>query len=223
MARIARVVVPGYPHHVTQRGNRRQQTFFSDSDYIAYKAILKEWCGLHSVAIWAYCLMPNHVHIIAAPSSEEGLARAIGETHRRYTRRINFREGWRGYLWQGRFSSFVMDNDHLLATVRYIALNPVRAGLVRNPQEWQWGSACANLLGKNDNIVGDNPIAGIIQQDWDSFLEGSINEEIIKSIRSHERTGRPLGSNQFVEKIGMRLNRSLTIKKPGRKPKLINR
>jgi putative transposase len=108
MSRLARIVVPDYPHHIIQRGNRRQQTFFCDEDYEAYISLMAEWCGHLGVEIWFYCLMPNHVHLIAAPKSEDGLRRAIGEAHRRYTRRINYREDWRGHLWQGRFSSYVM-------------------------------------------------------------------------------------------------------------------
>jgi putative transposase len=102
MARLARLVVPGMPHHVTQRGNRRQQTFFSDGDSTACLELTAKWCRGEAVQICGYCLMPNHTHWIALPSSEEGLRWAIGEAHRRYTRRINFREEWRGYLWQGR-------------------------------------------------------------------------------------------------------------------------
>ena len=109
MARLARVVAPGFPHHITQRGNRRQATFFEEEDYQAYRDFMAEWCGKCEVAVWAYCLMPNHVHLIVVPESLEGLRRAIGEAHRRYTCRINYREGWRGHLWQGRFASFVMD------------------------------------------------------------------------------------------------------------------
>ena len=115
MARLARVVVPGMPHHVTQRGNRRQETFFCDDDYQAYLKLMGEWCSEHKVQVWAYCLMPNHVHLIVVPKSEDGLRRAIGEAHRRYTRRVNFREQWRGHLWQGRFASFVLDESYLLA------------------------------------------------------------------------------------------------------------
>src|SRR5271165_1591020 len=114
MARSARVIAPGMPHHVTQRGNRRQQTFFGEEDYQRYLERMAQFCRAEQVAIWAYCLMPNHVHLIVVPQSGESLRRAIGEAHRRYTRRINFREGWRGCLWQGRFASFVMDKDHLL-------------------------------------------------------------------------------------------------------------
>lgn len=119
MARLARLVIPGLPHHVTQRGNRRQQTFFNDGDYAAYIELMAQWCREEGVEIWSYCLMPNHVHLIAVPKTEDGLRRAIGESHRSYTRRINFREQWRGYLWQGRFASFIMDEPYLLAAARY--------------------------------------------------------------------------------------------------------
>src|SRR4030042_3792443 len=141
MPRIPRVIAPGIPHHITQRGNRRMQTFFSNEDYSTYIDLMAEWCRKLRVELWAYCFMPNHIHMIAVPETEDGLRRAIGEAHRRYTRRINFREGWRGHLWQGRFSSFVMDNKYLLTAVRYVAMNPVKAGLVRRPQEDRWGRA----------------------------------------------------------------------------------
>jgi len=95
MARIARVIAVGYPHHITQRGNRRQKTFFCDEDYTAYIELMAHWCQKYKVEIWAWCLMPNHVHLIAVPKSKDGLGRAVGEAHRRYTRRINFRENWR--------------------------------------------------------------------------------------------------------------------------------
>ena len=98
MARMARAVAPGFPHHITQRGNRRQQTFFSDHGYKSYLALMAEWCAKYKVEIWAYCLMPNHIHLIAVPETKDGLNLAIGEAHRRYTRMINFREGWRGLL-----------------------------------------------------------------------------------------------------------------------------
>jgi putative transposase len=115
MARLARVVAAGVPHHVTQRGNRRQRVFFGDDDYEAYRTLLAEGCRAAGVALWAYCLMPNHVHLIPVPPDAGGLRAALGEAHRRYTRRVNFREGWRGYLWQGRFASFPMDEAYLLA------------------------------------------------------------------------------------------------------------
>jgi putative transposase len=109
------VIVPGCPHHITQRGNRRQPTFFGDDDYQAYLALMADWLRRGGVQVWAWCLMPNHVHLIAVPETAQGLARAVGEAHRRYTRRVNFREGWRGYLWQGRFASYPMDGSYTLA------------------------------------------------------------------------------------------------------------
>ena len=102
MARMARIAVPGLPYHVTQRGNRRQPVFFCDGDYHTYLHLLKAQNLRWGLQVWAYCLMPNHVHLIVVPDSEQSLARGLGETHQRYTRYINFREGWRGYLWQGK-------------------------------------------------------------------------------------------------------------------------
>src|SRR6185503_8599863 len=150
MPRLARLVVPDIPHHVTQRGNRRQPTFFSDEDYRLYLHLLGEWSRRAGTAVWAWCLMPNHVHLILVPSHEDGLRAALAEAHRRYTRRINAREDWRGHLWQSRFASFPMDEDHLLACARYVELNPVRAGLVARPEHWRWSSARAHLgLGRD--------------------------------------------------------------------------
>ncbi len=134
MPRIARVVVPVIPHHVTQRGNRRLPTFFCDEDYKRYIQIMAELCSQKNVQIWAYCLMPNHVHLIAVPEMKESLATAIGEAHRPYTLSINSSKNWSGYLWQGRFASFPMDEAHLYMAARYVELNPVRAGLVK--QGW---------------------------------------------------------------------------------------
>jgi len=218
MARLARVVVAGYPHHITQRGNRRQQTFFCDEDYEEYIALMSQWCYQLGVAIWFYCLMPNHVHLIAVPQSEEGLRRAIGEAHRRYTRRINFRQGWRGHLWQGRFSSYVMDNKYLMSTVRYIAMNPVKAELVKRPEQYRWSSASAYLDGKNDSLTS---ISGLNKRvdDWKQFFNQAVDAVIAEKIRKHERTGRPLGSEKFVVKLETVSGRMLRLKKAGRPKK----
>jgi putative transposase len=215
MARIARVVVPGYPHHVTQRGNRRQETFFEKDDYHAYLELMAEWCGQCGVEIWAYCLMPNHVHLIAVPSEAEGLRRAIGEAHRRYTRRVNFREGWRGHLWQGRFASFVMDDDYLLAAARYIELNPVRARLVRKAHRYPYSSARAHVEGRADPLLSDSPLRKRID-DWASFLSAGIDPQEQERLRRHERTGRPLGSERFIKKLEKALGRALRPQKGGR-------
>ena len=180
MARLARVVVPGMPHHVTQRGNRRQPTFFGEEDYAAYVELMGQWCNQHGVEIWAYCLMPNHVHRIAVPQSEDGLRRGIGEAHRRYTRRINFREGWRRHLWQGRFASFVMDERYLLAAARYVELNPVRAKPVVAPSDYPWSSARAHLKGKDDALVRVAPLLPMAGN-WRRLLTSAVSEEALKA------------------------------------------
>ncbi len=146
-------MVAGYPHHITQRGNRRQQTFFNDGDYRAYIDLVAEWRHNCAVEIWSYCLTPNQTHMIAVPLNGDSLSSAIGEAHRRYSRMINFREGWRGFLWQGRFSSFVMDERRLLATARYIELNPVRAKLAKHPDEYKCSSCKAHLARKKPSAA----------------------------------------------------------------------
>ncbi|KJR96648.1 MAG: transposase [Desulfobulbaceae bacterium BRH_c16a] len=215
MARIARAVAPGYPHHITQRGNRRQQTFFCEDDYLAYIELMAQWCRKYHVEIWAWCLMPNHVHLIAVPYIEGALSRAIGEAHRRYTRRINFREKWRGHLWQERFASFSMDEQYLLATARYIEMNPVAAKLVQNPEDYRWSSAKAHLSGEDDGLVQVSPLLELVS-DWRSFLKLTPQDEI-DMIHRHERTGRPLGAEGFIEKLELTLDRILRPKKPGPK------
>ena len=218
MARLARVVVPGLPHHVTQRGNRRQTVFFSDDDYQAYRALLAEHCAAAGVAVWAYCLMPNHVHLILVPADETALHRALAEAHRRYTRRVNFREGWRGYLWQGRFASFVMDDGYLLAAARYVELNPVRAKLAKRAEDWPWSSAAAHLSGHDDGLVSVAPLLERVGN-WRTFLDEGIAAVALEDLRGHERTGRPLGADAFVAGLEDRLGRPLRPRKPGRKPK----
>jgi putative transposase len=206
------------PHHITQRGNRRQQTFFNEGDYAAYLELMAEWCREEGVEIWSYCLMPNHIHLIAVPSSEDGLRRAIGEAHRRYTRRINFREKWRGYLWQGRFASFVMDEPYLVAAARYVELNPVRARLAVCADAWRWSSARAHLLGRDDRLVKVAPLLAMIA-DWRALLESALSEEELRDLRGHSRTGRPLGDETFVERLECTVGRALKPQKRGPKPK----
>ena len=218
MARIARVVAPGLPHHVTQRGNRGQTVFFDEKDYAVYHALMAEQCAAAGVAVWAYCLMPNHVHLILVPSDPSGLQRAVGEAHRRYTRYVNLREDWRGYLWQGRFASFPMDEPHLLTAARYVELNPVRAGLVRRARDWKWSSARAHLAGRDDGLAETAPLLDLVG-DWKACLAGGLDADARDALRRHERTGRPLGSERFVAALEARLGRALKRRKPGPKPK----
>ncbi len=215
---MARVVVPDVPHHITQRGNRRLQTFFSDNDYRQYINIMRQSCTQHSVEIWAYCLMPNHVHLIAVPSRSDSLRFAIGEAHRQYTRMINFSHEWRGHLWQERFFSFPMDELHLLAAARYIELNPVRAGLVTRPADYKWSSARAHIRGEDDNLIKVEPLIALVP-DWHSFLKLDVQDKDGQRLRLHERTGRPLGSSQFVDYVEKVIDRVVRKQKPGPKGK----
>lgn len=212
MARIARVVIPGIPHHITQRGNRRQPVFFSDDDYLAYLDLLTQWSRKADMTVWAYCLMPNHVHIIAVPQRENSLHAALGEAHRRYSCRVNLREGWRGHLWQGRFASFPMDEEHTLRAVRYVELNPVRAGLVKKAADWRFSSARAHLFGTADELLDTQALA---EQaiDWEAYLQ----ESELELFRRHERTGRPLGDTAFLQKLEILSGRKLMPQKRGPK------
>lgn len=220
MARMARLVVPDFPHHVTQRGNRRQKVFFCDSDYSLYKRLLAEACQKSATRILAYCLMPNHVHFVMVPQNADGLRATFGEAHRRYTRFINLRECWQGHLWQERFHSTVMDEAHLIMATRYVELNPVRAGLCTHPWEWPWSSASAHLRGENDSLVEVAPMLARIA-DWQKYLQTTENEKDRNTLRRHARTGRPLGSTDFIRKLEQLTALDLRPGKrgPGLKPK----
>ncbi|MCB1883930.1 MAG: transposase [Geminicoccaceae bacterium] len=221
MARLARVVAPGLPHHVTQRGNRRQPTFFGEDDYRLYRTLLAEQCARAGVAVWAWCLMPNHVHLILVPGTAGALATALGEAHRRYTHVVNRRQGWRGYLWQGRFASCVLDETHLLMAARYVELNPVRARLARRPEAWTWSSARAHLEGTDDGLTGASPLLDLAP-DWHGFLGEGLREADAETLRGGMRTGRPLGDPAFLAALEATLGRRLRPRRRGprrREPK----
>jgi putative transposase len=218
MPRIARLVIPGIPHHVIQRGNRRQPVFFSEGDKSLYLKILRTQGELKGIQFWAYCLMDNHVHFIAVPKFPDSFSRGIGETHRRYTNLINIRENWKGYLWQGRFLSFPLADLHLFACARYIERNPVRARLVQRPEDYKWSSARAHIFTIGDELISKNdPFSSI--DDWSRFLRKEEIEEDVSTIRRHSRTGRPLGDENFVRRLEEITGRTLLIQRPGRKPK----
>jgi putative transposase len=205
MARLARVVVPDVAHHVTQRGNRRQEVFFGDEDYAAYRELVAEACRREGVQCLAWCLMPNHVHLILKPPAADALRAALADAHRRYSRRINFAHGWKGYLFQGRFASYPMDEPHLPTAVRYVELNPVKARLAARAEDWRWSSARAHVTGKSDGLTDLDALAGI-HRNWRAMLrygleagDASAAEEAL--FERHERTGRPLGDAAFVARL----------------------
>jgi putative transposase len=218
MPRLARLVIPGFPHHVTQRGNRRLPTFFSDGDYALYRHLLREGCATAGTRIWAWCLMPNHVHLILVPESEDGLRAALAETHRRYTKVVNAREGWRGHLWQGRFASFAMDEEWLIACARYVELNPVRAGLVSRPEDWRWSSARIHLGAGRDPLTDAAPLLERVP-DWRALLGGGLDERERDRLRERERTGHPLGGAAFLARLEAISGRDLRPPRRGRPPR----
>ncbi len=215
MARLARVVAAGYPHHVTQRGNRRQRVFFSDADYAAYLELLRERCPDAGLKVLAYCLMPNHVHLVVVPETEDSLRAGLAEAHRRYTRRVNDREGWRGHLWQERFGSFVLDEGHLWAAVRYVERNPVRAGLAKEPQNWRWSSARAHLGLATEPLLDESVwLKGF--GEWRRYLSRTDREADVEAFRRHERTGRPCGDEKLLRALERMTGRRLSPGRPGR-------
>ncbi len=180
--------------------------------------MLAESCRSCGTQVLAYCLMPNHVHLVMVPADALGLRDALGEAHRRYTRMVNFREGWKGHLWQERFHSFVMDERHLLAAVRYVERNPVRARLCSRARDWPWSSAAAHLAEREDRLVTVRPLLELVP-DWEAFIGGADDAKVDELLHGHASTGRPLGSDAFVESLERRLVRSLKPKKPGPKPR----
>ena len=217
MARMPRLVVPGYPHHVTQRGNRRMKTFFTEDDYEYYLELITRYKDEAGVEVWAYCLMPNHVHFVVVPRDHEGLARLFREVHRHYTRSINFREHCKGHLWQERFHSFVMDERYLLATVRYVELNPVKAKLCVKPEHWRWSSVRAHLRGQDDQVVMVGPMQERIAN-WRDYLSAASSKDELDSIRRFTSSGRPAGDATFIHNLEQLTGRELHRKKPGPKP-----
>ena len=221
MARLPRIVLPGIPHHVTQRGNRREQTFFEDGDYELYLDLLSEAAARAQVVIWSYCLMPNHVHIVAVPSDEDGLRRTFRYVHRHYTGYINARLRVTGHLWQGRFSSVAMDEAHLVSALRYVALNPVRARLVSRAEDWGWSSARAHIAGESTSYVDVTPAIERVGN-FAAFLGEDVDEATsYAALRKAESVGRPVGSKEWLTDMEARTGLTLAAGKRGPKPKLV--
>jgi putative transposase len=217
MARLARVVIPGHPHHVTQRGNGRARTFFSDADYALYRDLLAENCRAAEVEVWAWCLMPNHVHLILVPSDPDGLRRALARVHRSYAGVIQARRKRSGHFWQGRFGAVAMDEAHLMAALRYVSLNPVRARLVERAQDWRWSSTSAHLRGKDDRLTALAPIRDRVPRFAD-LLASEPEQDLFGRLRAAESIGRPLGDDRFLSRIERRTKRVLKPAKRGPKP-----
>jgi putative transposase len=218
MARLARVVIPDLPYLVTQRGDGGRKVFFSDEDYEAYRDLLADAARQARVGVWAWCLMPNHVHLILCPSDEDGLRRALSRVHRAYAGRIHARRRRTGHFWQGRFGAVAMDEAHLVAAWRYVALNPVRARLVKRAEDWRWSSASA-LLGLGDDGLTDVAPARARLARFADLLEADENVEATQRLRKGESVGRPIGSEAFLSMLEARTGRRLRPRPRGPKPR----
>ncbi len=220
MPRRARSVFPGIAHHVTQRGNNRQRVFFSDSDYERYLRLLTTHCGRCGVAITAYCLMPNHVHLIAVPEHQDSLSKAMGRTHSEYALAFNLSEGRSGHLWQNRFFSCPLDRDHLARTLLYVELNPVRAGLVDEASRWAWSSASPRpWRGRFDSLSGlggRREFPHRAPPEGTERLASGLSGEDLDRIRRSTRVGEPLGSTKFILDLERRAGRGLKVRERGR-------
>ena len=203
MPRTARIVSPGYFHHVTQRGNNRQPVFRSESDRGNYLIQLRAAAALEGVQLIGYCLMTNHVHLVARPEGDEGLGRFLRRAHGEYSREFNLRYDRSGHLWQNRFYSCVLEGSHVLTCLRYVDLNPVRAGMVGAAVDWRWSSAAAHVAGQTDEfrLISTEWLEWREWPNWAECLDLGQGEEEIRSIRERTRLNRPMGSERFVEDV----------------------
>ncbi len=218
MARIARTVVPGIPHHIVQRGNRNQNVFFSNSDRFRYLYNLRKISNEYGVAFLSYCLMDNHVHLIAIPEKNDSFSLCFRKAHSIYSRHINSQFDWRGHLWQNRFHSSPLGPSYLYNAIRYVEQNPVRAGMVRNAWDYRWSSA-----GFHVEIVLSDPLVQLdsnlysIVDDWRAYL--SINPDTLHllELRKAAKRNRPVGEKQFMKEMNDRFGIPLIARKPGRR------
>jgi putative transposase len=221
MARLARVVAEGIPHHVTQRGNAGQFLLNTDADRMVYLDLLRQAVQLFPISIIGYCFMSNHVHLVIVPHKAEALAAAMKQTHGRYATYWNASHTSSGHAWQGRFYSCPLDDTHLWATLRYTERNPVRAGLVASPELWPWSSAAAHCGKAEPDICLEMETwrKHWTVSRWQMFLDVQETEAELAAIRQCTHTGRPLGSPEFIKSLEESTQRKLEPRKGGRRSK----
>jgi putative transposase len=222
MPRVARFVLPSVPHHVTQRGNRRGRVFFSDDDHRVYLSWLRQYAIEHEVEVLAYCLMSNHVHLVLVPAARNSLHLALRRLHLRYAQRINRAHEWRGHLWQGRYFASVLDESYLWAAIRYVELNPVRAGMVELAEDYRWSSARAHCGLRADSLLCAKPqwqrqVAAVT--DWSQWLQEGLRLDELETLRRNGPKGLPCGSAAFIDDLEQLTGRSLRSRPKGPRPK----
>jgi putative transposase len=217
---MARVVAVETPHHITQRGNARRAVFDSDGDRLAYLNLLDAYSRMHRLQIVGYCLMPNHVHLIAIPLRTDAMHRALHTAHGRYSAYLNARESRTGHIWQARFYSCPMDDNHFWTALRYVERNPVRAGMVKTAESYPWSSAAIHCGADRSPWLLDLGAwrSRWTPAEWREFLAFDPSQQAAEAekIRARTLTGRPLGSATFARDLGFRLGRPLVPQKGGR-------
>lgn len=222
MPRLARTVFAGVPHHITQRGNRREKVFFTEEDRNVYLRWLREYGEKHRVDVLAYCLMTNHVHLVVIPASEEGLQGVLKPLHMRYAQRINRSRGWKGHVWQGRFFSSPLDEAYLWAAMRYVERNPVRAKMVRKAENYPWSSASAHCGLRQDEALTRKAMWWRrFEQipDWSAWLAEGDEPSKLEVLRCNVEKGLPCGSARFIQKLEKTAGRVLQVRPRGRPKK----
>lgn len=214
--RIARIVLPGCAYHLTHRGNRRAPVFFEAADREYYLHWLLRDAQRWELEIWAYCLMTNHIHLVVTPHAQRSLARVMGRSQSRYAKRINRRYGWSGHLWEDRFHSSLLDERHFPNAVRYVELNPVRAGLVWTAEDYRWSSASAHCRGTADRLVSEAPPGLVAVGEWSCWLSAGIPSSEAEFLRRNTYAGRPSAEPDFLRRLEQRLGWSLAVKPRGR-------
>ena len=219
MSRIARVVVPGIPHHITQRGNSRQNVFRCDTDRRVYLDLYREYSARFRLATWGYCLMDNHIHLLAVPERQTSLAKTLGRLQSDYARYFNVRYGKCGHLWEARYFSCPIDDDRVWTALRYIERNPVQAGMIDDAVDWRWSSARAHAIGEDpERFLSMAAWRDIYHpSDWQVELGAAmLDAPAIRELRDATLRGRPFGSTEFVERLERELDRALFAKPVGR-------
>jgi len=218
MPRLARSVFPNIPHHITQRGNRREDVFFTDDDRLIYLEWLEFYCKKYNVSILAYCLMTNHVHLVLTPQTKDGLQQVLKPLHMRYSQHINKTKGWSGHLWQGRFFSSPLDEAYTWSTIRYVERNPVRAGMQEKPEEYRWSSAAAHCGLKDNSLLADLPstMNAVLKESWSDWLALSERQGVLDVIQRNVEKGLPCGGDGFISELEVIAKRALRYKPQGR-------
>lgn len=222
MPRLARTVFAGVPHHITQRGNRREDVFYVEEDYQTYLEWLCHYSQQHQLEILAYCLMTNHIHLVAVPARESSLQQVLKPLHMRYAQRINRIRKWSGHFWQGRYFSSPMDERYMWSAIRYVECNPVRARMVRKAENYPWSSAANHCGGVDDCVLSKNPQWKKLSEqvdDWSAWLAEGDDPSELAMIRRNIEKGLPCGSDRFIKNLERKIGRSLQFRPQGRPPR----